>query len=199
MCRRAHIALEPTPQAASEARRFVTSTCDRWGIHEAHDEISLAVSELVTNAVLHAKTDIEVSIAVSCERPADDPDDPIGRAEVAVRDHDPRPPVLRPVRVDLLSDIDSLLREKPVEVPPNERDGFYAGTSGSIAAGRGLLIVDALADEWGVAERADGKEVWFTLPVQWESPHPCPCGDARTATASGRHCRHVEGPWDSPN
>jgi anti-sigma regulatory factor (Ser/Thr protein kinase) len=30
-------------------------------------------------------------------------------------------------------------------------------------SGRGLLLVDALADEWGVAEVADGKTVWFTV------------------------------------
>jgi anti-sigma regulatory factor (Ser/Thr protein kinase) len=36
--------------------------------------------------------------------------------------------------------------------------------------GRGLLLVDALADQWGTAPRDDGKTVWFEI-------------DARTATA----------------
>jgi anti-sigma regulatory factor (Ser/Thr protein kinase) len=31
------------------------------------------------------------------------------------------------------------------------------------ATGRGLLIVDKLADEWGITPRRDGKAVWFTL------------------------------------
>jgi serine/threonine-protein kinase RsbW len=30
-------------------------------------------------------------------------------------------------------------------------------------SGRGLRIVDALSDDWGVEERSDGKAVWFTL------------------------------------
>jgi anti-sigma regulatory factor (Ser/Thr protein kinase) len=29
--------------------------------------------------------------------------------------------------------------------------------------GRGLALVDALADRWGVTERANGKTVWFSL------------------------------------
>lgn len=32
------------------------------------------------------------------------------------------------------------------------------------ASGRGLQIVDALADEWGVDATADGKVVWCRLP-----------------------------------
>jgi anti-sigma regulatory factor (Ser/Thr protein kinase) len=30
-------------------------------------------------------------------------------------------------------------------------------------SGRGLQIVEALADEWGVTERPPGKAVWFTV------------------------------------
>jgi two-component sensor histidine kinase len=30
-------------------------------------------------------------------------------------------------------------------------------------SGRGLQILEALADEWGVTERQPGKAVWFTL------------------------------------
>jgi anti-sigma regulatory factor (Ser/Thr protein kinase) len=31
-------------------------------------------------------------------------------------------------------------------------------------SGRGLMLVEALADEWGVNEERDGKTVWFTIP-----------------------------------
>ncbi len=40
----------------------------------------------------------------------------------------------------------------------------------SEASGRGLRIVEAMASAWGVAEAADGKTVWFTVPAvrgQW--------------------------------
>ena len=30
-------------------------------------------------------------------------------------------------------------------------------------SGRGLMLVDALADEWGVTDLPDGKTVWFTV------------------------------------
>jgi anti-sigma regulatory factor (Ser/Thr protein kinase) len=32
--------------------------------------------------------------------------------------------------------------------------------------GRGMQIVGALADDWGVDATADGKTVWFEIPVQ---------------------------------
>jgi hypothetical protein len=32
-------------------------------------------------------------------------------------------------------------------------------------SGRGLGIVDALADRWGITPTADGKTVWFELDV----------------------------------
>ncbi|HEY5835206.1 ATP-binding protein [Streptomyces sp.] len=42
----------------------------------------------------------------------------------------------------------------------NETDGEY-GTSG-----RGLLLVQALADSWGVYARGSGKVIWFELAVK---------------------------------
>ncbi|MDQ1463185.1 MAG: hypothetical protein QOC73_126, partial [Actinomycetota bacterium] len=169
MCRSALLELEPTPQAVGAARRFVADTCRRWQIQSVSDDISLAVSELVTNAVLHAHTHIQVTMCVTR-----------GSAQISVRDSDPRPPILRPVRLDLLADLDAVPAQG-VGREIDERDSvLHVGTSGSVAAGRGLLIVDALADEWGVAERTDGKEVWLTMLVPWERPEPCPCDPSGT-------------------
>jgi anti-sigma regulatory factor (Ser/Thr protein kinase) len=182
MCRRAVLTLEPTPHAAGEARRFVATTCARWGVDAVVDIVSLAVSELVTNALLHAHTRIEVELCVVN-----------GSLEVCVADHDPRRPTLRPMRTDLLADLDAVAAVSP---ETDERQSLKVGASGSVAAGRGLLIIDALADEWGVSERADGKEVWLTLAVPWEHhPERCECSDRRsTRPASG--CRHIPGAWD---
>ncbi len=186
MCRSALLELEPTPRAAGAARRFVADTCRRWQIQAVSDEISLAVSELVTNAVLHAHTDIEVKMCVTR-----------GSAQISVCDSDPRPPILRPVRLDLLADLDAV-QVQSVGREVDERDSvLHVGSSGSVAAGRGLLIVDALADEWGVAERTDGKEVWLTMMVPWERPEECPCDPSGLAPA-GVGCRHIPGPWDQP-
>ena len=151
------------------------------------DELTLTVSELVTNAVLHARTQIEVELCVMG-----------GAVTVCVIDRDPRPPVIRPVRLDLLADLDA---SGPDVVPSvisdldDRHPASYVGSSGSIAGGRGLLIVDALADEWGVAERAGGKEVWLAVPVQWTHEHECVCDQHRYGRP-GEGCVHMTGPWD---
>jgi anti-sigma regulatory factor (Ser/Thr protein kinase) len=182
MCRRALLTLEPVPQAASEARRFVAATCKRWGVEEVADIVSLAVSELVTNALLHAHTEIEIELCVA------------NRAlEACVADHDPRPPVMRPGRSDLLADLDLLAGVNP---ELDERQSLHVGASGSVTAGRGLLIVNALADEWGVSERSDGKEVWFTLAVPWAHSEPCECSNGRGSARLASSCRHISGEWD---
>jgi anti-sigma regulatory factor (Ser/Thr protein kinase) len=207
MCRRALLGLEPTPQAVGEARRFVADTCHRWDIDGVTDELTLAVSELVTNAVLHARTEVDVELCVSG-----------GAVTVSVIDRDPRPPVVRPVRLDLLADLDAAGRdaadrgaadrgaadrgaagrdEGPFGAPDldDRNPTSYVGSSGSVAGGRGLLIVDALADEWGVAERADGKEVWLTMPLQWAHEQECVCDQHRSARP-GQGRVHMAGPWD---
>ena len=68
------------PQRASvaAARQFVTETLVGAGATSVLDEARLLVSELATNAVLHAETDFSVSIHVSA-----------GRIYVEVRDGDP--------------------------------------------------------------------------------------------------------------
>ncbi|MFE1365183.1 ATP-binding protein [Streptomyces anulatus] len=37
-------------------------------------------------------------------------------------------------------------------------------------SGRGLLIVDALAERWGVRPRYPGKTVWAHLPIRTRLP-----------------------------
>jgi serine phosphatase RsbU (regulator of sigma subunit)/PAS domain-containing protein/anti-sigma regulatory factor (Ser/Thr protein kinase) len=54
--------LRPEALAASSARRFVRSLLDRWQLLELSDVAELCVSELVTNAVLHARTPIQVEV-----------------------------------------------------------------------------------------------------------------------------------------
>ncbi len=67
-----------------------------------------------------------------------------GRLTVSVRDHDPRLPCIK--------------------VPD---------TGGLTTHGRGLALVAAVSESWGVRERQDGgKVVWFTLPVPTAAPRP---------------------------
>jgi anti-sigma regulatory factor (Ser/Thr protein kinase) len=57
------IELAPRPEAAGAARRFVHACLVEWHLDELADDIDLVVSELVTNALLHARVDSAPSSA----------------------------------------------------------------------------------------------------------------------------------------
>lgn len=54
------IELAPRLQSAEAARRFVHDRCEDWGCSEVTDVATLIVSELVTNAIVHAATPAEL-------------------------------------------------------------------------------------------------------------------------------------------
>ena len=93
VARAASLSLGASPSSASIARRFTRRQLDDagWG-DEPADSVVLLVSELVTNAVLHAKSGPELTIDLTSDT-----------ARVTVSDENPRLPVLlNPVR-DALS------------------------------------------------------------------------------------------------
>jgi anti-sigma regulatory factor (Ser/Thr protein kinase) len=107
--------------AAHAARQFVEAALKVWALDDLVDVVTLLTSELVTNAVLHARTAFTVRAVF---------DDP----------------------------------ELRVEVSDGGREHLYPATDDPYAAGgRGLLLVAALADRWGITGRPDGKTVWFVL------------------------------------
>ena len=57
--------LPPEPTSARAARRFVTAALHRLGQDGRSDLAELLVSELVTNALLHARTTITLVVQVS--------------------------------------------------------------------------------------------------------------------------------------
>jgi anti-sigma regulatory factor (Ser/Thr protein kinase) len=73
--RRARFASKP--EAAGEARSFVRSALAAWRCDEPDDVAVLLTSELVTNAVRHAKTPCTVEVRLED-----------GELRVAVEDHD---------------------------------------------------------------------------------------------------------------
>ncbi|WP_369797707.1 SpoIIE family protein phosphatase [Nocardiopsis sp. CNT312] len=81
----------PAPESAAAAREFVHARLLAWGVREPLDDVVLLVSELVTNAVIHARSPLEVAL-----RRAD------GQIEVMVTDAVPRGtvPQAGPLRVD---------------------------------------------------------------------------------------------------
>lgn len=84
--RTATTSLPPEPTSSRACRRFLATTLDEWGADQFADEALLLVSELVTNAILHAGTEIDVTLRL-------DDDGRVLRVEV--RDGNPRLPAVR--------------------------------------------------------------------------------------------------------
>jgi anti-sigma regulatory factor (Ser/Thr protein kinase) len=54
--------LAPDARAPSASRRFVKDALARWDLAELTDTAVLLTSELVTNAIVHAQTEVAVTI-----------------------------------------------------------------------------------------------------------------------------------------
>lgn len=78
------VVLRPNAQAAAAARDFVRRTCALWSLEAALDAALLVVSELVTNAVVNARSQATVRLRLR-------PDHLL----VEVEDEDSRLPVLQ--------------------------------------------------------------------------------------------------------
>lgn len=57
----------PAGSSVAAARRLVSTTLSQWELEELDEDARLLVSELVTNAVVHAGTDLELTIALLAE------------------------------------------------------------------------------------------------------------------------------------
>ncbi|MCX4746530.1 SpoIIE family protein phosphatase [Kitasatospora sp. NBC_01287] len=138
---RAAATFEPDGRSASAARGFVRAALLGWGLPEVVDDAIVLVSELVTNAVVHAGTAAEVS----CLREEDS-------VQIGVTDRHPE-------------------RGLPAFAGPVAGDGVsehFADAEGE--GGRGLLMCSALSSRWGVEYSAGQKTVWFRLPLQRALP-----------------------------
>jgi anti-sigma regulatory factor (Ser/Thr protein kinase) len=71
--------------SVAAARQFVTDCLIEAGVTSVMDEARLLISELATNAIVHAATDFSVSVHISA-----------GRLYVEVRDGDPTEMDLEP-------------------------------------------------------------------------------------------------------
>ena len=93
---------------------------------EVVEIVTLLVSEMVTNAVLHAGTELTLRIGHEGQS-----------VRVEVSDGSCAMPNVRPVTDDS-------------------------------STGRGLWLIEELADAWGQQTRADGKTVWFEVALDHE-------------------------------
>ncbi|MEU0893517.1 SpoIIE family protein phosphatase [Streptomyces massasporeus] len=139
---RAHATLPGSSLAPGAARALVRAALTEWtglGLPGAEhltdrlaDDATLVVSELVTNAVVHAGTDVELE----CRLEGDTPD--TAALVVEVSDH-------HPSRAPRGSE-----PETPHDTPEY---------------GRGLRLVGALSEAWGITYRTGRKTVWARLPA----------------------------------
>src|SRR5829696_2897791 len=75
---RARLTLGPVLTAAAAGRQFVAEVCGHWGLQGLAEPAALVASELVTNAVVHANTALELRVELHG-----------ARLQVAVHDQDP--------------------------------------------------------------------------------------------------------------
>jgi len=108
-------------RSVGSARRLLQDAMSRSGADRYIDGAVVVLSEIVTNALVHAGTDVTVRVWSSREG-----------ARVEVEDSGTHLPVRR----------------------------RYAETAGT---GRGMQLVEELADRWGVQRRTVGKAVWFEV------------------------------------
>ncbi|MEZ0494001.1 ATP-binding protein [Kineococcus sp. TBRC 1896] len=115
--------LERDRRAVARARAFVRDHCAQSQVAETVcDTAVLLVSELVTNAVEHARSRVRLAVAVSARL-----------VHVEVGDQNAALPAVR-------------------------------SPDSSAVHGRGMAIVDGLAEDWGVRPDGRGKTIWFDLP-----------------------------------
>lgn len=171
MCRVQAVEYDPIPESVPQARQWLRGRLRAWELDQLVPDAALLVTELVTNAIVYAHSQVHVTAAV-----AD------GMLEVAVSDHEPRrsmPYSHETLSISPLDDVSTLSE-----------------------GGRGLGLVDAISDRWGVSTLEGGKQVWFRLSVdrQWAHLTSCPCHGSdleRTTLASGQFAVAVAGAWDS--
>ncbi|MFJ1645619.1 SpoIIE family protein phosphatase [Streptomyces sp. NPDC088258] len=175
-----HTSLPGNPLAPAAARRFARAALADWtslgllatctfchgdescspGRHSTDllaDDAVLIVDELVTNAVVHAGTTVDVLCRL--ETPAEaasGQDEEPAALVLEVSDH-------HPARVvggdtDDEDDPDGDVRER---MP-----------SGIPEYGRGLQLVAALAERWGITYRSGLKTVWARLPLEGRDTGP---------------------------
>jgi anti-sigma regulatory factor (Ser/Thr protein kinase) len=123
----ARIVLDDDPRSAAAARQFLREFMDSAEISEDIRSVAeLCLSELVTNAIVHAGTRSELRATLD------------STLTVSVRDHG---------------------GAAPDAAPDEDPDPLRVH-------GRGLKLVEALADRWGSERDARGTSVWFALELE---------------------------------
>ncbi|KAF4409230.1 MULTISPECIES: SpoIIE family protein phosphatase [Streptomyces] len=130
----------------SETRHSLRDLLHDWADPEQVDAAELMISEMVTNVLMHTDGDAVVVAQVVSGYAMDAPR---AHPDVHPLDDTHAPPGPRRLRVDVADSSD--------ELPHRRSPGEMA------SSGRGLLLLEMLADSWGVDPRGEGKCTWFEL------------------------------------
>ncbi|MFE2560012.1 ATP-binding protein [Streptomyces sp. NPDC059352] len=136
------VELQALPSRIGQVRRIVSAHLRHWHLDALIDQAALGVTELLTNVHRHAQPDKRCTVEIELL---------LDRLTVSVRDHDPRIPA-----AGSLGGLGG----------PDECEGLAAFEAGDglATSGRGLAIVRAVSESWGIRPCGeDGKVVWFTL------------------------------------
>lgn len=139
-------------ETISDVRRTITALLEGWGLERLACGAVQGASELLGNVVKHVD-DKACKLTISLysepepereghggEEHAEEIQQPVPEPQVtiAVDDHSPAMPVL----------IEQDASAEPEELPES---------------GRGMQLIDSIADRWGAEPTADGKRVYFCL------------------------------------
>ncbi|MFD3515887.1 ATP-binding protein [Streptomyces sp. NPDC058657] len=148
----ASCALPARYEAVRGARKFTRTTLCDWQLEGLFDDVSLVVSELVTNALRHASPSSPLRSSRGGPIPAD-----------TSRETDP------PVRLHLMRWHSRLVCA--VRDPSSEGPSAREGDDFSAESGRGLFLVESFSDNWGwhpLAGTLNGKVVWALFRLAGE-------------------------------
>ncbi|MFI1354855.1 ATP-binding protein [Streptomyces sp. NPDC020898] len=141
----ASLRLTAVPTAVGHSRTFVRFTLNRWNLLDQEESATLIMSELVTNAIQAS----------------------------GITDPDPKPWQIKEehvIGVQLQVVHGTLFAEvwdRTPETPVRQNPDFNA------TSGRGLLLVEALAEKWDVYRpHVGGKVVWAELALGSTEPPP---------------------------
>lgn len=145
----AELRLPPEPSSVGTARHLLRETLERWHLSGLEFAAAQALTEIATNAVIHARTDFSVVIEW---------DDEVLR--VCVHDHSPRLPMPRSYGVDAttgrgLAMVARLCRSWGVESTDDGKQVWFEVAGGEDAGEEGDLLA-MFADDLDDVDLAGG-------------------------------------------
>ncbi|MFE7551324.1 ATP-binding protein [Streptomyces gardneri] len=149
------VELHALPSRIGQVRRIVSAHLRQWHLDALVDHAVLGVTELLTNVHRHAQPDKRCTVEIELL---------LDRLTVSVRDHDPRIPRAADLDGAGAGAFDSTFDCAFDSDASDEFDELAT-------SGRGLAIVGAVSESWGVRPCGDdGKVVWFTLSAPPSAP-----------------------------